>query len=136
MDRSKEEEMEQGAGDQGLMFGYACDETPQLMPMPIFTRIASLSNKQRCGKMVRSLAATGCQIQVSVRYRDGVPQHIETVVISTQHDPDVTYADLREGVIEEIIKPVLPATMLSDHIQYLVNPTGRFVVGGQWETAA
>lgn len=131
VDRSKEEEMEQGAGDQGLMFGYACDETPQLMPMPIFYahRLVEQQAKMRKNGTLPWLRPDA-KSQVSVRYRDGVPQHIETVVISTQHDPDVTYADLREGVIEEIIKPVLPATMLSDHIQYLVNPTGRFVVGG------
>ncbi len=131
VDRSKEEEMEQGAGDQGLMFGYACDETPQLMPMPIFYahRLVEQQAKMRKNGTLPWLRPDA-KSQVSVRYRDGVPQHIETVVISTQHDPDVTYADLREGVIEEIIKPVLPAKMLSDHIQYLVNPTGRFVVGG------
>lgn len=131
VDRSKEEEMEQGAGDQGLMFGYACDETPQLMPMPIFYahRLVEQQAKIRKNGTLPWLRPDA-KSQVSVRYRDGVPQHIETVVISTQHDPDVTYADLREGVIEEIIKPVLPAKMLGDHIQYLVNPTGRFVVGG------
>ncbi|MDT8363651.1 MAG: methionine adenosyltransferase [Nitrosomonas sp.] len=131
VDRNKEEEMEQGAGDQGLMFGYACDETPQLMPMPIFYAhrlVEQQAKVRKNGKL--SWLRPDAKSQVSVRYVDGVPQSIETVVISTQHDPDVIYADLREGVIEEIIKPILPAKMLSSHIQYLVNPTGRFVVGG------
>ena len=131
VDRNKEEEMEQGAGDQGLMFGYACDETPQLMPMPIFYahRLVEQQAKMRKSNKLPWLRPDA-KSQVSVRYIDGVPQSIETVVISTQHDPDVSYADLREGVIEEIIKPVLPAKILGSQIQYLVNPTGRFVVGG------
>lgn len=131
VDRSKEEEMEQGAGDQGLMFGYACDETPQLMPMPIFYahRLVEQQAKIRKSNKLPWLRPDA-KSQVSVRYIDGVPQSIETVVISTQHNPDVSYDDLREGVIEEIIKPILPAKMLSKQIQYLVNPTGRFVVGG------
>ncbi len=131
VNRSKEEEMEQGAGDQGLMFGYACDETPQLMPMPIFYahRLVEQQAKiRKSGKL--SWLRPDAKSQVSVRYIDGVPQRIETVVISTQHDPDVSNSDLREGVIEEIIKPVLPANMLGSNVQYLVNPTGRFVVGG------
>jgi len=131
VDRSKEEEMEQGAGDQGLMFGYACDETPQLMPMPIFYahRLVEQQAKMRKNGKLPWLRPDA-KSQVSVRYQDGIPQKIETVVISTQHDPDVSYDNLREGVIEEIIKPVLPAKILGNQIQYLVNPTGRFVVGG------
>lgn len=131
VNRSKEKEMEQGAGDQGLMFGYACDETPQLMPMPIFYahRLVEQQAKVRKNGKLPWLRPDA-KSQVSVRYRDGVPQGIETVVISTQHDPDISHDNLREGVIEEIIKPVLPAKMLSNQIQYLINPTGRFVVGG------
>lgn len=131
VDRTKEEEMEQGAGDQGLMFGYACDETPQLMPMPIFyahrlvERQAELRKK---GKL--AWLRPDAKSQVSVRYQNGKPQSIETVVISTQHDPDISQHALTEAVIEEIIKPVLPSELISDHIKYLVNPTGRFVVGG------
>ena len=131
VDRTKEEEMEQGAGDQGLMFGYACDETPQLMPMPIFyahrlvERQAELRKK---GKL--AWLRPDAKSQVSVRYLNGKPQCIETVVISTQHDPDISHQALTESVIEEIIKPVLPAELISDRIKYLVNPTGRFVVGG------
>ncbi|HNO74274.1 methionine adenosyltransferase [Nitrosomonas mobilis] len=131
VNRSKEKEMEQGAGDQGLMFGYACDETPQLMPMPIFYahRLVEQQAKVRKNGKLPWLRPDA-KSQVSVRYRDGVPQGIETVVISTQHDPDISHDNLKEGVIEEIIKPVLPAKMLSNQIQYLINPTGRFVVGG------
>lgn len=131
VNRSKEEEMEQGAGDQGLMFGYACDETPQLMPMPIFyahrlvERQAELRKKGQLPWL-----RPDAKSQVSVRYLNGKPQQIETVVISTQHDPDISHSDLSEAVIEEVIKPVLPASMISSRIQYLVNPTGRFVVGG------
>jgi len=131
VNRSKEKEMEQGAGDQGLMFGYACDETPQLMPMPIFYahRLVEQQAKVRKNGKLPWLRPDA-KSQVSVRYRDGVPQGIETVVISTQHDPDISHDNLKEGVIEEIIKPVLPAKMLNNQIQYLINPTGRFVVGG------
>lgn len=131
VNRTEEEKMEQGAGDQGLMFGFACDETPQLMPMPIFyahrfvERQAELRKKGQLAWL-----RPDAKSQVSVRYQDGKPQHIETVVISTQHDPDVSYKTLTEAVIEEIIKPVLPAKMISSRIKYLVNPTGRFVVGG------
>ena len=131
VDRTKEEEMEQGAGDQGLMFGFACDETPQLMPMPIFyahrlvERQAELRKKGQLAWL-----RPDAKSQVSVRYQNGKPQCVETVVISTQHDPDVSHQVLTEAVIEEIIKPVLPPGMISDRIQYLVNPTGRFVVGG------
>jgi len=131
VNRSKEKEMEQGAGDQGLMFGYACDETPQLMPMPIFYahRLVEQQAKVRKNGKLPWLRPDA-KSQVSVRYKDGAPQGIETVVISTQHDPDISHDNLRESVIEEIIKPVLPAKMLSNQIQYLINPTGRFVVGG------
>ncbi len=131
VNRSKEEEMDQGAGDQGLMFGYACDETPQLMPMPIFyahrlvERQAELRKKGQLPWL-----RPDAKSQVSVRYLNGKPQQIETVVISTQHDPDISHAVLTEAVIEEVIKPVLPAEMISNRIQYLINPTGRFVVGG------
>ena len=131
VNRSKEEEMDQGAGDQGLMFGYACDETPQLMPMPIFyahrlvERQAELRKKGQLPWL-----RPDAKSQVSVRYQNGKPRQIETVVISTQHDPDISHAALIEAVIEEIIKPVLPAGMIGNRIQYLVNPTGRFVVGG------
>ncbi len=131
VDRSKEEEMEQGAGDQGLMFGYACDETPELMPMPIFYA-HRLVERQAALRKNGKLAwlRPDAKSQVSVRYQNGKPQHIETVVISTQHDPEISHEDLTAAVVEEIIKPILPPEMLSSKTQYLVNPTGRFVVGG------
>lgn len=131
VNRSREEEMDQGAGDQGLMFGYACDETPQWMPLPIYYahRLVEQQAKLRKeGKL--PWLRPDAKSQVSVRYVDGQPKAIETVIISTQHDPSVSNADLHEGVVEEIIKPILPKELLSDHIQYLINPTGRFVVGG------
>lgn len=131
VDRSEEDEMDQGAGDQGLMFGYACDETPQLMPMPIFyahrlvERQAELRKNGQLGWL-----RPDAKSQVSVQYQDGKPQRIDTVVISTQHDPDISHNELTEAVIEEIIKPILPKEMLTGQTNYLVNPTGRFVVGG------
>lgn len=131
VNRSKEEEMDQGAGDQGLMFGYACDETPQFMPMPIFYahRLVERQALLRKNGQLPWLRPDA-KSQVSARYVDGKPHEIETIVISTQHDPDIPYAALKEAVIEEIIKPVIPETIRSKQIQYLVNPTGRFVVGG------
>ncbi|WP_293007840.1 methionine adenosyltransferase [Nitrosomonas sp.] len=131
VNRSEEEEMEQGAGDQGLMFGFACDETPQLMPMPIFyahrlvERQAELRKKGQLAWL-----RPDAKSQVSVRYQNDKPQSIETVVISTQHDPDISHQTLTEAVIEEIIKPALPSELINNRIKYLVNPTGRFVVGG------
>ena len=130
VDRTKEEELNQGAGDQGLMFGYACNETPQLMPMPIHYAhrlVERQAEMRRSGRM--TWLRPDAKSQVSVNYKNGNPQSIETVVISTQHNPEISHADLTEAVIEEIIKPVLPKEML-DNIRYLVNPTGRFVVGG------
>ena len=131
VNRSKDEEMDQGAGDQGLMFGYACDETPQLMPLPIYYAHRLVEQQAKLRKSGRlSWLRPDAKSQVSVRYEDGFPKNIETIVISTQHSPDVPRDELVEGVIEEVIKPVLPVEMLSDHIQYLINPTGRVVVGG------
>jgi S-adenosylmethionine synthetase len=131
VDRTKEDELDQGAGDQGLMFGYACNETPQLMPMPIHYahRLGERQAKmRRSGRM--TWLRPDAKSQVSVNYKNGNPQSIETVVISTQHNPEISHADLTEAVVEEIIKPVLPKEMLDSNIRYLVNPTGRFVVGG------
>jgi S-adenosylmethionine synthetase len=131
VNRSKEEEMDQGAGDQGLMFGYACDETPQLMPMPIYYAHRLMERQAELRKDGRlPWLRPDAKSQVSVRYLNGKPQRIETIVISTQHHPDVSHAQLSEAVIEEVIKPVLPKKMLSGETRYLVNPTGRFVVGG------
>jgi len=122
---------EQGAGDQGLMFGYACTETPELMPAPIQYAHAltmALTNVRKEGK-VTHLRPDG-KSQVSVHYVNGKPSHIDTVVVSTQHDDKVAYEQLKEDVINHVIKPTLPADMLTDKTNYLVNPTGRFVVGG------
>ncbi len=127
----RQEEMDQGAGDQGLMFGYACDETSQLMPMPIFYAHRLVEKQAQLRKAGRlPWLRPDAKSQVSVHYQDGKPQRIDTVVISTQHDPDVSHKDLTDAVIEEIIKPILPTEMLNADTKYLVNPTGRFVVGG------
>jgi len=131
VNRTKEQELEQGAGDQGLMFGYACDETPQLMPMPIYYahRLMERQAEMRRNRRLTWLRPDA-KSQVSVSYKNGKPQSVETVVISTQHHPDISHGDLAEAVIEEIIKPVIPKNMLNGNTRYLVNPTGRFVVGG------
>src|SRR4051795_1110594 len=124
-------DLEQGAGDQGLMYGFACDETPQLMPVPIYYAHRLMERQaelRRDGRL--PWLRPDAKSQVSVRYLNGKPQRIETVVISTQHHPDISHAQLSEAVIEEIIKPVLPKKMLSNESRYLINPTGRFVVGG------
>lgn len=131
VNRTKEEEMDQGAGDQGLMFGYACDETPQLMPMPIYYAHRLMERQAELRKDGRlPWLRPDAKSQVSVRYRNGKPQRIETIVISTQHHPDVSHGQLSEAVIEELIKPVLPKNLLTGETRYLINPTGRFVVGG------
>jgi S-adenosylmethionine synthetase len=123
--------LDQGAGDQGLMFGYACDETPDLMPLPIYlahrlVERQAMLRKQGKLKWLRPDAKS----QVTIKYVDGRPKEVDTVVLSTQHHPEIEHAALCEAVIEEIIKPVLPKELLAKKINYLVNPTGRFVVGG------
>ena len=124
-------DLDQGAGDQGLMFGYACNETDVLMPFPI-TYSHLLVKKQAELRKSGQLAwlRPDAKSQVTVRYENGIPTVVDTVVLSTQHDPDISHDDLCEAVIEEIIKPVLPADMISADTRYLVNPTGRFVIGG------
>jgi len=123
--------LDQGAGDQGLMFGYACTETPTLMPMPIYLahRLTERQSELRKDGRLPWLRPDA-KSQVSIRYVDGKPHSIDTVVLSTQHHPEVSHAVLTEAVIEEIIKPVMPKEMLTADTRYLVNPTGRFVVGG------
>ncbi len=123
--------LDQGAGDQGLMFGYACNETPGLMPMPIYLahRLTQRQSELRKDGRLPWLRPDA-KSQVSIRYVDGKPHAIDTVVLSTQHHPEVSHAVLTEAVIEEVIKPVLPKDMLGADTRYLVNPTGRFVVGG------
>ena len=123
--------LEQGAGDQGLMFGYACRETAELMPMPIHLAhrlVERQAEVRRSGKF--NWLRPDAKSQVTLRYVDGKPDSIDTVVLSTQHAPDIEHKQLTELVIENIIKPVLPKEMIKGSINYLVNPTGRFVVGG------
>jgi len=124
-------DLDQGAGDQGLMFGYACDETDTLMPYAI-DYAHRLVKKQADVRKTGALTwlRPDAKSQVSVRYEDGKPVGIETVVVSTQHADDIDHKTLEEAVIEEIIKPVLPEHMVSDKTRFLVNPTGRFVIGG------
>lgn len=124
-------DLDQGAGDQGMMFGYACDETDTLMPFAI-DYAHRLVKKQADVRKNGSLTwlRPDAKSQVSVRYEDGKPVGIETVVVSTQHSEEVDHKQLEEAVIEQIIKPVLPESMISDKTRFLVNPTGRFVVGG------
>ena len=123
---------EQGAGDQGLMFGYASDETDVLMPAPItyaHRLVERQSQVRRDGTL--SWLRPDAKSQVTLRYdADGRPEAIDAVVLSTQHNPEISLADLREAVIEEIIKPVLPSEWLSDATKYFINPTGKFVIGG------
>ena len=122
---------EQGAGDQGLMFGYACNETPELMPMPIqlaHELVAKLAEVRKSGKL--SFLRPDSKSQVSVEYVNDKPVRIDTIVISTQHTPDVTHKQIEEGVLEEVIKKVIPAELLDANTRYFINPTGRFVVGG------
>lgn len=121
-----------GAGDQGLMFGYASNETEELMPLPIMLahKLTMQLSKARREEILSFLRPDG-KSQVTVEYVDGKPKRIDTVVISTQHNPDVSMKDLREGVIEKVVLPVLPRDLFDpDHITYHINPTGRFVVGG------
>jgi len=131
VDEGRGLDLEQGAGDQGLMFGYACDETPELMPLPIHLA-HRLVEKQAQLRHAGRLAwlRPDAKSQVTVRYDDGRAAEIDTVVLSTQHAPEIDHASLTEAVVEEIIKPVLPQDMVSKKVKFLVNPTGRFVVGG------
>lgn len=125
------EDQRLGAGDQGLMFGYASNETPVYMPAPI-TYAHRLMQRQaevrKSGKL--SWLRPDAKSQVTVRYQNDKPVGIDTIVLSTQHDPDVSHATVVEGVMEEIIKPVIPAAWLDAQTRYLINPTGRFVIGG------
>ncbi len=131
VDEGRGLDLDQGAGDQGLMFGYACDETPQLMPMPIYLAhrlVERQSELRRDGRL--PWLRPDAKSQVTVRYVNGRPDAIETVVLSTQHAPEIEHKQLSEAVIEEIVKPVLPKSLVKGEVKYLVNPTGRFVIGG------
>jgi S-adenosylmethionine synthetase len=131
VDEGKGLDLDQGAGDQGLMFGYACDETPGLMPMPIYLShrlVERQSEVRRDGRL--AWLRPDAKSQVTLRYANGRPEGIETVVLSTQHAPGLTHKQIEEAVIEQIIKPVLPKNMVKGKINYLVNPTGAFEIGG------
>jgi S-adenosylmethionine synthetase len=132
VNKAYDNNLDQGAGDQGLMFGYACDETPSLMPLPIYLSHRLMERQAMLRKDGRlPWLRPDAKSQVTVRYdADGKPEAIDTVVISTQHAPDIELPQIREAVIEEIIKPILPKDLIKGEIKYLVNPTGRFVVGG------
>jgi S-adenosylmethionine synthetase len=125
------EEHEQGAGDQGLMFGFACNETPELMPMPIIMahRLTKrLATVRKRGEL--DFLRPDGKSQVTIQYIDGAPTRVDTVVIAAQHSPTVKYETLREGIIEEVIKKAIPENLLDKKTKYHINATGRFVVGG------
>ena len=131
VDEGKGLDLEQGAGDQGLMFGYACDETPELMPLPIYLAhrlVERQSEVRRDGRL--PWLRPDAKSQVTIKYVDGRPDSIETVVLSTQHAPGLKHDQIKEAVIEQVIKPVLPRNYVKGKISYLVNPTGSFEIGG------
>ena len=124
-------DLDQGAGDQGLMFGYACDETRVLMPMPItysHRLVKSQADVRKSGKL--DWLRPDAKSQVTIEYEDNRPKRIDAVVLSTQHDESVSHKDLKEGVMELIVKPTLPKDMVDENTKYFINPTGRFVIGG------
>ncbi len=126
-----EVDIDQGAGDQGLMFGYACDETPSLMPLAIYLShrlVERQSELRRDGRM--PWLRPDAKSQVTIKYANGKPDSIDTVVLSTQHAPGMTHKQIEEAVIEQIIKPVLPKNLVKGKVKYLVNPTGSFEIGG------
>ncbi len=131
VDEGKGLDFDQGAGDQGLMFGYACDETPQYMPLPIWLShrlVERQSELRRDGRL--PWLRPDAKSQVTIRYVDGKPDAIDTVVLSTQHQPGVTHKQIEEAIIEQVIKPMLPKNLIKGKINYLVNPTGAFEIGG------
>lgn len=131
VDGAHDDPLDQGAGDQGLMFGYAVDETPQLMPLPIWLSHRLMERQAALRKDGRlPWLRPDAKSQVTVQYVDGKPYKIDTVLVSTQHSPDISLEDIREATIEEIIKPMLPKELIKGDIKFLVNPTGRFVIGG------
>lgn len=131
VDKAHDNDLDQGAGDQGLMFGYAVNETRELMPLAISLSHQLVQRQSLLRKDGRlAWLRPDAKSQVTIKYVDGKPYSIDTVVLSTQHAPDIELATLREAVIEEVIKPVLPKELIKGDINYLVNPTGRFVIGG------
>ncbi len=131
VDGAHDDPLDQGAGDQGLMFGYAVDETPQMMPLPIWLSHRLMERQSQLRKDGRlPWLRPDAKAQVTVQYVDGKPYKIDTIVLSTQHAPEMSLEQVREATIEEIIKPMLPAELIKGEIKYLVNPTGRFVIGG------
>ncbi len=131
VDGAHDDPLDQGAGDQGIMFGYACEETPQLMPLPIWLSHRVMERQSQLRKDGRlPWLRPDAKSQVTIKYENGIPSAIDTVVVSTQHAPEMELKDIREAVIEEIIKPTLPTELIKGDINFLVNPTGRFVIGG------
>ncbi len=131
VDGAHDDPLDQGAGDQGIMFGYACEETPQLMPLPIWLSHRVMERQSQLRKDGRlPWLRPDAKSQVTIKYENGIPSAIDTVVVSTQHAPEMELKDIREAVIEEIIKPTLPKELIKGDIKFLVNPTGRFVIGG------
>jgi S-adenosylmethionine synthetase len=131
VDGAHDDPLDQGAGDQGIMFGYACNETPQLMPLPIWLSHRIVERQSQLRKDGRlPWLRPDAKSQVTIKYENGKPSAIDTVVLSTQHAPEMELKDIREAVIEEIIKPTLPKELIKGDIKFLVNPTGRFVIGG------
>jgi S-adenosylmethionine synthetase len=131
VDEGKGLDLDQGAGDQGLMFGYACDETPGLMPMAIYLShrlVERQAELRRDGRL--AWLRPDAKSQVTLRYANGKPDGIETVVLSTQHAPGISHKQIEEAVIEQVIKPVLPRHLVKGKVKYLVNPTGSFEIGG------
>jgi len=122
---------EQGAGDQGLMFGFACNETPELMPMSILLAhklVSRLADVRKTG--ILDFLRPDSKSQVSIQYINDKPVHVDTVVISSQHHPEVSYEMIKEGIIEEVVKKIIPAELMDSKTRFLINPTGRFVIGG------
>jgi S-adenosylmethionine synthetase len=131
VDGAMDDPKDQGAGDQGIMFGYACNETLDLMPLPIWLSHRLVERQAMLRKDGRlPWLRPDAKSQVTIRYENNKPHSIDTVVVSTQHAPDIELKDLREAVVEEIIKPILPSDLIKGDIKYLINPTGRFVIGG------